>query len=105
MAQTTTRPFVLLQGGMSVDHSVVLQLKEEPTFLRVKPGDVVVVWDNPTAMSQQTTDWFMAEVIFCEGSARNPKAPSLFQVWNVDTGVITWVNADLVERVVMPASE
>ena len=32
--------------------------------------------------------------------ARNPKVPTLFQVADVDTGTITWVNADLVTHIV-----
>ena len=33
------------------------------------------------------------------GGARNPKVPTLFQVADVDTGVINWVNADLVTHI------
>ena len=40
--------------------------------------------------------WRMADVIWVYGGARNPKTPTLFQVADVDRGVITWVNADLV---------
>ena len=42
------------------------------------------------------SDWRMADVIWVDGGARNPKVPTLFQVADVDTGTITWVNADLV---------
>ncbi len=42
----------------------------------------------------------MGQVIFCEGSARHPKLPSLFQVADVDTGVIKWINADEVTDVI-----
>ena len=42
----------------------------------------------------------MADVIWVDGGARNPKVPTLFQVADVDTGTITWVNADLVTRIV-----
>ena len=38
----------------------------------------------------------MADVIHVDGGARNPKAPSLLQVADVDTGTIQWINADLV---------
>ena len=43
--------------------------------------------------------WRMAEVIWVDGGARNPKAPTLFKVADVDTGVINWVNADLVTHI------
>ena len=44
--------------------------------------------------------WWMAAVIFVEGGARNPKVPTLFQVADVDSGVVRWVNADLVTHIV-----
>ena len=43
----------------------------------------------------------MAIVLFAEGSARDPRAPSLFQVADIDTGVIQFVNADQVEKVML----
>ena len=42
----------------------------------------------------------MGQVIFSEVSARHPMIPSLFQVADVDTGVIKWINADLVSDVI-----
>ena len=42
----------------------------------------------------------MADVIWMDGGARNPKVPTLFQVADVDTGVFNWVNADLVTHIV-----
>ena len=42
----------------------------------------------------------MGDVIYKEGGARDPKVPMLFQIACVDTGVICWVNADLVTHVV-----
>ena len=44
--------------------------------------------------------WRMADVICVDDVARNPKVPTLFQVADVDTGVINWVNADLVTHIV-----
>ena len=41
----------------------------------------------------------MADVIWVDGGARNPKTPTLFQVADVDTGVINWVNADFVTHI------
>ena len=42
----------------------------------------------------------MADVIWVDGGARNPKVPTLFQVADVDTGVIKWINADEVSDVI-----
>ena len=70
---------------MSVDHaSGVAAPKSDPVFLHVRAGMTVIVDDN--------SDWRMADVIWVDGGARNPKAPTLFQVADVDTGVINWVN-------------
>ena len=44
--------------------------------------------------------WWMADVIFVDGGARNPKVPTLFLVADVDSGVVRWVNADLVTHIV-----
>ena len=43
--------------------------------------------------------WRMADMIWVDGGARNPKISTLFQVADVDTGVINWVNADFVARI------
>ena len=66
--------------------------KADPVFLHVRAGMTVIVDDG--------SDWRMADVIWVDGSARNPKVPTLFQVADVDTGVINWVNADLVTHIV-----
>ena len=39
-----------------------------------------------------------------EGSARDPKAPSLIHVADVDTGGIRWVSADCIEQILMPTT-
>ena len=74
---------------MSVDHaSVVAAPTSDPVFLHVKAG----ITDTEGA-------WRMADVIWVDGGARNPKVPTLFEVADVDTGVINWVNADLVTHI------
>lgn len=79
---------------MSVDHaSAVAAPKSDPVFLHVKAGMTVIVTDTDGA-------WRMADVIWVDGGARNPKVPTLFQVADVDTGVINWINADLVTHIV-----
>ena len=79
--------------GMSIDHaSAVAAPKSDPVFLHVKAGMTVIVADTDGA-------WRMADVIWVDGGARNPKVPTLFQVADVDTGVINWINADLVTHI------
>ena len=79
---------------MSVEHASGVTLSQsDPIFLHVKRGMTVVFTDTDGA-------WCMADVIHVDGGARDPKFPTLFQVADVDTGVITWVNADLVTHIV-----
>ena len=81
---------------MSVDHSVVTARPDrDPLFLHVKAGMTVIVEENG--------DWWMADVVFVEGGTSEHQCsdvPTLFQVANVDTGVIRWINADLVTHIV-----
>ena len=43
--------------------------------------------------------WCVADVIWVDGGAKNPKVPPFFQVADVDTGVINLINADLVTHI------
>ena len=87
---------VLIYGRrMSVDHGD-LAVKVEAPFLHVRPGHFVIVGGDRLDQG----DWWMGQVIVCEGSARHPRLPSLFQVADVDSGVITWINADAVSDVI-----
>ena len=45
------------------------------------------------------SDWRMVDVIWVDCGARNPKVPTLFQGEDVDTGVMNWLNADLVTHI------
>ena len=92
---------VLGRDSMSEDHGIVVQPNEKPIFLGVTPGDTVVVFEREAVVDSSVSDWFMATVLFVEGSARDPRAPSLFQVADIDTGVIQFVNADQVEKVML----
>ena len=66
--------------------------KADVVFLHVKAGMTLIV--------EQCGEGQMADVIWVDGGARNPKIPTLFQIADVDTGVINWVNADLVTHIV-----
>ena len=46
-------------------------------------------------------DWRMAEVIWLDGGARNPKGLALLQVAHGDTGVINWGDAYLITHIVL----
>ena len=97
-----TRTSALAMVCMSVEHGPVVESKARASFLDVQRGDVVIVWELPQLLESASTCWWMGEVVFVEGSARNPMAPSLFQISDVDNGVIRWVNADCVQQVEVP---
>ena len=90
------------EGEMSVDHSVFKSRGQEPDIFRVKSVDIVLVWDYPELIDSDFNAWWMGEVIFVKGSARDPKAPSLFQIADLDTGAVRWWNADCVQKVLRP---
>ena len=71
-----------------------------PTFLSVKPGDFVIVQAAQQAAQAFDDAWWMGQVVFCEGGARDPRVNTMFQIANVDDGHITWVNGDEVTHVV-----
>ena len=75
------------------DGSDVSAPTSDPVFLHVKSGMTVIVTHTDGA-------WRMADVSCGDGGARNPKTPTLFQVADVDTDVINWVNADFVTHIV-----
>ena len=62
---------------------------DEPLFLKVKPRDTVLVGEDE-----------ICKVLSFVGGARDPRSPTLFQVANVDTGEIKYVNGDDVKEIV-----
>ena len=83
---------------MSVDHGVPHphQFSERPEFLKVKPGDYVIVQGDQQIALKTSEEWWMAQVVFCEGGARDPKVNTMFQVSNVEDGGIFSINGDQV---------
>ena len=64
-------------------------LVEEPLFLKVRSRDTVLVGEDE-----------ICKVLSFVGGSRDPDAPSLFQVANVDTGEIKHVHAAEVKEIV-----
>ena len=64
-------------------------LVEEPLFLKVRSRDTVLVGEDE-----------ICKVLSFVGGSRDPEAPSLFQVTNVDTGEIKHVQAAEVKEIV-----
>jgi len=44
-------------------------------------------------------DWWMGEVIHCGGAAPDQSIHNLFQIADVDSDMIRWVNAELVTHI------
>ena len=63
--------------------------ENEPLFLKVKSRDTVLVGEDE-----------ICKVISFVGGSRDPEAPSLFQVANVDTGEIKHVHAAEIKEIV-----
>ena len=59
----------------------------------------VIVRHDFQAGERRDRDWRMGQVIYCGGGARNPKFHKLFQIADVDSGLIRWVNTDLVTHI------
>ena len=94
---------------MSVDHATTavspLEGTRLPTFLSVKASDWVIIEGVQQVAQQFNDDWWMGQVIFCEGGARDPRVNTMFQVANVDDCGIHWVNGDEVTHVVRSLDE
>ena len=69
-------------------------INEEPLFLKVKSRDTVLVGENE-----------ICKVLSYTAGSRDPNAPSLFQVANVDTGEIKHIHAAEVKEIVSTYEE
>tara|TARA_B100001057_G_C22592493_1_gene849565 strand:- start:536 stop:847 length:312 start_codon:yes stop_codon:yes gene_type:complete len=87
---------------MSVDHGMIKGTLSIPAFLGIKPGDVVLVWDHPELVDSDSAAWWLGEVIVMDRAAAHSREPSLVQVADVDSGVIRWVNAHCVQKLMLP---
>ena len=65
------------------------EIEEDPLFLQVKSRDTVLVGEDE-----------ICKVLSFVGGARDPLAPTLFQVANVDSGVIRWIHGEEVTEIV-----
>ena len=71
-------------------------MRDRPA-LDVVPG--ITVRHNYLTGEKADKDWWMGQVIHCGGAARDPKIHNLFQIADVDSGVIRWVNADFLTHI------
>ena len=61
----------------------------EHLFLKVRPGDAVLYEKDQ-----------IGKVLTFVGGSRDPDAPSLFQIANVDSGEILWIHGEEVTDIV-----
>ncbi len=76
-----------MTSGRGPHASGVSAPNSDQVFLHVRAGMTVIVEEGKVLR--------MADVIWVDGGARKPKVLTLFEVADVDTGLINWVNADL----------
>ena len=62
---------------------------DEPLFLKVRPGDAVLYEKDQ-----------IGKILTFIGGARDPAAPTLFQIANVDSGEIRWIHGEEVKEIV-----
>ena len=65
------------------------EVEEEPLFLKIKCGDAVLYEKDQ-----------IGKVLTFVGGSRDPDAPSLFQIANVDSGEIRWIHGEEVTDIV-----
>ena len=62
---------------------------DEPLFLKVRLGDAVLYEKDQ-----------IGKILTCIGGSRDPDAPTLFQIANVDSGEISWIHGEEVKEIV-----
>ncbi len=63
---------------------------DEPLFLKVRPGDAVLYEKDQ-----------IGKILTFIGGSRDPDAPTLFQIANVDSGEICWIHGDEVTEILV----
>ena len=85
---------------MSVGHGIHSSPESErPIVLDVIPGMTVIVKHNIHNGEKGYQDWWMGQVIHCGAATRDPYIHNLFQIADMDSGEIRWVNSDLVTHI------
>ena len=71
-----------------------------PGVLAVRPGNFVIIRAQQQIAKPFDDDWWMGQILWCEGDVRETRVNALLQVANVDDGALHWVKADAVTQVV-----
>ena len=65
------------------------------------PGDLVIVWKDHNEKKMNSRNWFMAEVGISLSPTKFNQRLSKLKVVDIETGVSSWVEADLAQKVVI----
>ena len=74
--------------------------KAEPIYQYIRPGDFVVVDEKSSLSSGGVIQWWIARILFVVSGARQTCSNSIFQVVDIDTGHVKYINAEDVTHVV-----
>ena len=70
-------------------------------FLHAQLGDYVAIKNTRICSSLEPEEhYWLGKIIDRIGGARSPISWTLFQVMNIDTGEISIINADTVEKII-----
>ncbi len=88
-------------SGDRVNEAQLQAAKQRPRFLSARPGMAVIVRHESTIPGQSIGpgDWWMGQVLTTGGAARDPSVFNLVQIININSGEISWVNADLIVQI------
>lgn len=64
--------------------------------MSAKAGDFVVVKEELSFTTNTIGDWWIGQILYSVCGARSSSSNSIFQIVNIDTGLIEVINADLV---------
>ena len=89
---------------MSSDHEATVSSTRvslhAPGVLAVRPGNFVIIRSQQKIAQPISDDWWMGQILWCEGDVRETRVNTLLQVANVDDGALHWVKAEAVSHVV-----
>ena len=76
-------------------------IEASSAFLSFRPGQFIIVRELTAASRREEIErnWWLGQVIFCEGPTNHSRLNSLFPVADVDDGAIRWVHPTQVTHV------
>ena len=68
-------------------------------FPSAKMGDIVVIEEDSLFPINGKEAWWIGQIIYAVSGARSSSSYTIFQVINIDTGLIKEINSDLVIKI------